>query len=248
MGRVTYLLILALVSSSSLAGPRYKAASWNISLEDGDRSSLNNAIRWVTSCDEGQCAEALRFELAPGNIGGSPTDHIARHGASFWERAELKSEILKDDRNFDVTFRVKFIEGFQGDRETFFQIHNHNNQCWPLPSLMLKWSTGGYLTTSTLKADQSSMRNRHFPIKISDLYNQWLDIKFTVRRLDSNRNMWTLFSPQLGRIEGRYFLPECRRVFLKFGIYRPGYKNITNIISKSELADIKLSYPFESVK
>ena len=232
----------------SLAGPTYQGDSWNIALEDNDRSSINQAIEWSQTCPTKECEKVLRFRLEAGNIGGSPTDNQVRSNASFWERAELRSGYLSNDRNFNISFRIRFLKGFVNDRETFFQIHNHDSRCggWPPPSFMLKWSSDGKLTAASLRLDSDNLlKTRQFTPEVKNFYGQWININLRVRRFDQKRNVWELRSPQLGTYRGKYFLPPCRNPFLKFGIYRPGYRGVPNETSESELADVLLSYPKE---
>ena len=82
-----------------------------------------------------------QFTLKDKDKGGCSTDIKSRHGAPYWERAEYAQvNTLSKKKNHEINFKVKILKGFLGQRETFFQIHNYNENFMSVyPSLMFKF-------------------------------------------------------------------------------------------------------------
>ena len=73
-------------------------------------------MRWVS-----ENRRFVRFTLSDKDKGGCVTDKVARHRAPYWERAELKQDgTLRKNTSFSIDATLRFVEGFSGDRETFF--------------------------------------------------------------------------------------------------------------------------------
>ena len=80
------LLLPSLAFNTFAKGKRYSDDDWNLTFYDncgmpkGDSVSL-----WK---EEGN-SNFIRFQLGDKDYGGCSTDRMRRHGAPYWERAEL---------------------------------------------------------------------------------------------------------------------------------------------------------------
>ena len=102
----------------------------------------------------------LRFELRNGDKGECSSDDMERHGAPYWERAEVKQDTtLERNKNYSLDFNVRFVKGFQGERETFFQIHQGVSGCRVGPGVMFKAFSQGFLAIYTRNPDVPSRLN-----------------------------------------------------------------------------------------
>lgn len=178
----------------------------------------------------------VQFKLLPGQVGGCGTDDMVRHGAPFWERAELRQkDYMQLGRIHRISFQALFLEGFTGERETFFQIHGWNGACEAYPPLMMKFHNGR-LRIDTLanvgeKAGQEWMSNEQGShrtlqfrtIKIENIYNrpQQFDVV-----LDATGERSGLLSVSLNGMsvveKAKIEYAPCAKPHVKFGIYRPG--------------------------
>ena len=66
-------------------------------------------------------------------LAGSKPNMIPDINATIREtyEAHIGGRKLKSDSTYEVQFKVRFVEGFVGEGETFFQVHGYNN-CLPL--------------------------------------------------------------------------------------------------------------------
>ena len=130
----------------------------------------------------------IQFTLKDKDKGGCSTDIKSRHGAPYWERAELaQRNTLSKKKIHEISFKVKITEGFRGERETFFQIHNYNQSSRKVyPSIMLKFDDGIFASTSTrpsnLQLDYmyADYQHRHLnrkDIPLANLKNEWQNFK-----------------------------------------------------------------------
>ena len=84
-----------------------------------------------------------RFTLEKGDRGGCHTDvDDNKRGSLFMERKEVRGRKLKSDATYEVQFKARFVAGFVGENETFFQVHGFNGDTCSLPLLMFKFGTG----------------------------------------------------------------------------------------------------------
>ena len=94
----------------------YQDDDWNLEFYDNCGLPESSSVRWVTEGKE----TFLRFTLKNKQVGGCRTDGIQRHGAPYWERAEMKqASTLKKDADYTLTFRARFVKGFTYEREDF---------------------------------------------------------------------------------------------------------------------------------
>jgi len=159
----------------------------------------------------------LRFQLEDGQVGSCRSDKAfnkigkSRSGAPFWERSEYASRKrtgIGVSRPELVSAEVKFVEGFSGPRETFFQIHSGSHGCNSKPVLMMKWNYGDLELHTRTKLVISNHLDRWIPIEIAIEDTRFIYVKFDGEVL----------------LENRYFSysKPCGATYIKFGIYRPG--------------------------
>ena len=143
-----------------------------------------------------------QFTLKDKDKGGCSTDKKSRSGAPYWERAELaQRNTLSKNKIHEISFKVKIVEGFKGERETFFQIHNYNKSAKSVyPSIMLKFDDGFYASTSTrpsnLQLDFMIVDYKHShlnrkDIPLANLKNEWQYFKVILSKIDKNRD-WSI--------------------------------------------------------
>jgi len=218
----------------------YIGKGWNVVLNDScgqpSHSKDHPSIMWNDEVEK----QELVFTLNPGEIGKCPTDSNHRHGAPYWERAEVRQYgNLTGNQNYRIKFDVKFIQGFSSERETFFQIHTSNKKCFSAPILMMKFNYG-LLTIDLLSGISATSKNGNHKNKylgniyVRDLkkYNSF-EVVF-----NQKRKIITIYKDGITLIKNQnYEKKECGTPYLKLGIYRPGneqaetskssYKNIT---------------------
>ena len=154
---ILVLLLTVLTACECLAyekGDQFTDTDWNLTfynnagfpVTDGEYQS----VKWVT---EGK-NKLLRFELRNGDKGECSSDDMERAGAPYWERAEVKQDTtLERNKNYSLDFDVRFVKGFQGERETFFQIHQGVSGCRVGPGVMFKAFSQGFLAIYTRNPD-----------------------------------------------------------------------------------------------
>ena len=104
----------------------YKDRDWNVEFYENCDMPEYHSAQWIEEDGE----RFLRFTLKNGQVGGCATDNRARSRAPWWERAEVKQvNGLERDRNYSLTFRVRFVKGFDNDREAFIQLHQSVEGC-----------------------------------------------------------------------------------------------------------------------
>jgi len=204
------LIIVSLLLSSCQTTRFYDAIdkNWNVNFYDNCALPKDS----VMTLEENN-NKFLRFQLKGGQKGSCWSDKKARHGAPYWERAELKqSAYLHKNSVYEIKFKARFVSGFEGTRETFFQIHQYNKDCRVGPMFMLKSRYG------KLHGDFSSQKE----FKIKDNKNKWINFKIN---LDFPEGLYSV------NIDGKNFISgndmgyrHCGKPHIKFGIYRPGWK------------------------
>ena len=183
----------------------YQDKDWNLEFYANCDLPDASSIRWVTEGKE----TFLRFTLKNKQVGGCRTDGIQRHGAPYWERAEIKqASTLAQDADYTLTFRVRFVKGFSYERESFFQIHQYVAGCRVGPPLMVKVQSGFF-------------RGGHYKaIEINQIIGKWIDVRL-VFNIENRR--YDLYFGDKQLMKGGYLSVEsCGEPHFKFGIYRPG--------------------------
>ena len=178
----------------------------------------------------------LLFQLQPGQVGRCSTDNRARHGAAFWERAELRQKgYLKLGKVNKISFEATFLEGFLGERETFFQIHGWNDGCPAYPPLMLSFDKGrlrvnaltgvkpnaGQVWLSKDQGQHRAVQERSF--KVQSLYGRPQRFEVVFDASGSRSGLLTVNVNGQTLVDGaRIEYAPCAKPHIKFGIYRPG--------------------------
>ena len=126
---ISLVLIFSLFTSNSFA----------VSFKKSSCGFPKNSVKKITI--EGE--KYIQFTLKDKQKGCSKTDRKPRHGSPYWERVEYAQvNTLSKKKNNEINFKVKILKGFLGQRETFFQIHNYNENFMSVyPSLMFKFHT-----------------------------------------------------------------------------------------------------------
>ena len=179
----------------------------------------------------------LRFQLKNMQKGGCSSDKIRRHGAPYWERAELKqSNFLSKNSTYEIKFKVRFLEGFKGNRETFFQIHQSIKNCRTGPTTMLKFNARKLRLDAKRNFKHHAKYNSN--IQIEELINKWSEFKITY---DGKNRIINVFLNDNLIFKDITFVPlPCGSPHIKFGIYRPGNEYTPNAISKVDFDEFSV--------
>jgi len=216
---IVVLLLTVLTACECLA--EFTDTDWNITFYDNCGFPVTDgeyqSVKWVT---EGK-NKLLRFELRNGDKGECSSDDMERHGAPYWERAEVKQDTtLERNKNYSLDFDVRFVKGFKGEREAFFQIHQGVSGCRVGPGVMFKTFSQGFLAIYTRNPDDPNGR------KIRGLVGQVVMGQWTKFKLvfdTSDNSEVALYKDGKLQIEGQPFqIDDCGEPHFKFGIYRPG--------------------------
>lgn len=188
----------------------YRDKDWNLEFYDNCGLPDSNSVRWITEEKE----TFLRFTLKNKQVGGCSTDGIQRHGAPYWERAEIRqASTLYNDAEYTLTFRARFVKGFTYEREGFFQLHQWANGCSVGPPMMSKFSRG------RLTGKYGFVR-RIRKVHINEVIGKWVDVKLEVNYPESYYNLF--FNDEKLIDKGELDIKSCGEPHFKFGIYRPG--------------------------
>jgi hypothetical protein len=174
--------------------------------------------------------EYKQFVLNNKDIGCWSGDKRPRHDAPYWERIEYaqRETLLKNKRHV-IEFNIKIEEGFKGERETFFQIHNYTNSNLNVyPSLMLKFDSG-MLKVDFLKNEYSHVNEyvkKNAKLRdVENYYNKFHNFKIILSNLNEENSFGLITIFVNGdKIFSEYptFFPSAGTPRIKYGIYRPG--------------------------
>ena len=183
----------------------YKGRDWNVEFYDNCGLPEYSSVDWV---DEGG-ERFLRFILKDGQVGGCRSDNRARSRAPWWERAEVKQTTgLERDHSYSLAFRVRFVKGFDNDREGFLQVHQSVKGCRTGSLVIVRFSNGMLVGSFP-------------PVRIEDYRGRWVDVRFD---FNPSSHFDLYFDGQMV-IQGQGTRRETRAAclpHLKIGIYRPG--------------------------
>ena len=202
----------------------YKDRDWNVEFYDNCGLPEYSSVDWVEEGGE----RFLRFTLKDGQVGGCRSDNRARSRAPWWERAEVKQTTgLERDRNYSLTFRVRFVKGFNNDREGFIQVHQSVKGCRTGALVIVRFSKGVLVGSFP-------------PVRIEDYFGRWVDARF-----DFNPSShFDLYFDGKKVIEGQGTRREARAAcmpHLKIGIYRPGNDQAPgNSLSVMDIDELRL--------
>jgi len=239
MKKISLLFLIMVILSGCQTSTRFVETStgygnyndkdWNESFYDNCRLPKNSLEKIEENGNK-----FLRFKLKNGQKGRCKSDRISGRGnAPYQERAELRQRInFKTNSTYEITFKIRFIEGFEGSRETFFQVHQWQNDCQVGPPIMLQMHYGEIILYATKTIDH---RKRYYVKKygegpkIEELLNKWQRFKITYSSLKKTITISLNNNIIFNNIK---FVPyPCGIPHIKFGIYRPG--NIHNPIKTS---------------
>ena len=172
-----------------------------------------------------------RFTLEKGDRGGCRTDTDNNERTNlFMERKEVQGRKLKSDATYEVQFKVRFVAGFEGNRETFFQLHGFNGDGCNPPILMFKfgefgksWSPDYWarlaITEHGGKYEVNHVQNFGPVDKITGI---WQHVKF-IFETNVGKSKYSLYLNDKLEVSGEEIdVPSCKIPYIKFGIYRPG--------------------------
>ncbi|MCH2095624.1 MAG: polysaccharide lyase, partial [Rhodobacteraceae bacterium] len=187
--------------------------------------------------------QKVAFTLKPGDVGGCSSDAKPRHGARYWERAELKqTSTLAVGQTHRISFEATFEQGFRGKAETFFQIHAWSRDCKSAPLLMLQFdqkrlkthvlqrtsdkfqsgiSRGNKGALAEIKASRSARKTLTTDALAGGPHR--FDITFDTSGRNARMSVKMDGMPLVKN--ERVHLQRCVRPHVKFGIYRPGKTN-----------------------
>lgn len=223
----------------------------------GDCGLPENSVNWVTD----DTTKFLRFSLKDGQKGFCSSDRQNRGGAPYWERAELisgtgpKSKfVLRPVNKYHIKLRVRFVEGFTGDRESIFQLKQKCGSKGYCPPMFMLRSTGYAPYPANLyvealsdpeggkKSWNSRKAYRVGATKItneagisfrpSNYYGEWLDFNLRLSVEPKASVLWTEIKTKNG---DRYLntaeavaIGNASPPFIKVGLYRAGSTGFPN--------------------
>ncbi|MDE0028873.1 MAG: heparin lyase I family protein [Deltaproteobacteria bacterium] len=182
----------------------YKDRDWNVMFYENCDLPEYSSTQWIQ--EEGE--RFLRFTLKNGQVGGCGSDNRSRSRAPYWERAEIKqTTTLEKDHDYSLTYKVRFVKGFDNDREDFLQLHQSVSGCRGGPLVMVKFSDG-YLLGATR------------PFFVEEVLGKWVDVRFDFKPARS----YDLYLDGKKVVDNRMIHRQraCGEPHLKIGIYRPG--------------------------
>ena len=216
------LLLSGCNTSAFMRGNALKDDDWNTSFTSNCPLPHFDSIHWESEGNR----RYMRFTLSDGDKGGCVTDRTARHHAPYWERAELKQVgTLQKNRIYTIDTTLRFVEGFSGNRENFFQIHAYNKNCkQAYPPIMIKFDKS-HTNTAVLTLNALTKNKRHNSyrsgMRVDNAIGKWMNMKIDLDtakdgRISVSIDGETLFS------DVPYWVESCGILHIKFGVYRPG--------------------------
>ena len=236
--------------------PIHTDDDWNLTFYENCSLPKMDSLQWIK---EGK-NKFIRFRLDDKHYGGCSTDRRARHSAPYWERAEVKqTNSLQRNTRYELKFKVRFVAGFAGAREDFWQMHASTSSSCHHPPLMTKFHFGELMMAlSRNKKGSTSDGAGHTPhysskqpnakaVRISTLIGKWYTVRY---KFDTSEypevslylNDDVIFS------EIPYQISRCGIPHFKFGIYRPGNTLKKNNLSIVDFDKIQLTVLEENIK
>ena len=173
----------------------------------------------------------VRFTVMDGDIGGAPTDNDPTHSRIFdrpySERAEVRMDgTMRRNSVYEITFEARFVEGFQGEAETFVQIHTGQK-----PPLMFFFREFGrtHLLANLMQGCQSTCGRNDQPEYVrhktifprSGMFGRWH--RFRVVIDTSNQGRMSIYFNGTALVDDQpVTFPTQHRPYVRLGIYRPG--------------------------
>ena len=168
-----------------------------------------------------------RFTLEKGDRGGCSTDTDNNERTNlFMERKEVQGRKLKSDATYEVQFKVRFVAGFVGENETFFQVHGFNGDTCSLPLLMFKFGTGLSPDQRTRVSITEKMQGEISTLDsfgpIDKIRGIWQHVRFIFETNVGTSKYWLYLGDKLLISNEEFDVTACKIPFIKFGIYRSG--------------------------
>jgi len=212
---ILLMLLTVLTACECLA--EFTDTDWNLTFYDNCGFPVTDgeyqSVKWVTNGKN----KFLRFELRNGDKGKCSSDDVKRNRAPYWERAEVKQKFILERKKYSLEFEVRFVSGFQGERETFFQIHQYHSGCSVGPPLMFKAFSQGMLGVFLKQPEGQHFRHFVGPLDIGE----WIRFKLIFNTAGDSEV--SLYKNKRIHFEGQPFhIKDCGEPHFKFGIYRPG--------------------------
>ena len=208
-----------------------------------------NGIAFISTCDvpEGSIKTTGKeekslysFVLNDKDLGGCIDDDKTDRNAPYWERAEL-SQIGHIDlkRSQVIRFDARFLHGFSGKHESFFQIHNSGEKCPAAASLILNWHKGQL--EMALLQESGIYKPKRFPDHTVSNFRSWSKWQVRLKRISKSLMAVDVMSEgkRIGRGHQAWFA-ACAKPYVKFGIYRPGNTWVGNETSVAEFRKFSL--------
>lgn len=227
------LLSFLLPAEAHASGKSYKDSDWSVSMIDNCGFPVakgeNASVTWVRL--EGE--KKLRFTLREGERGKCPSDNKARHRAPYWERAELRQNPkMRVGTIQQISFEAIFVEGFQGDRETFFQIHAWNEGCAASPLVMMKSLRGRLGVWALHKVSGDGLGRgggKHKDVQkrsvaMASLYGKKSRFVIELDTTTMPGRLSVFLNDQPIVSNASVSFAPCAAPHVKMGIYRPGGK------------------------
>lgn len=216
-------------------------SDWNTAFTESCGMPRANSIEQIKIAGDMK----VRVTLQDGDIGKCSTDNQARHRAPYWERAELSQQTsFRPGQRYQISTEITLIEGFTGERETFFQIHGWAHDCQDAyPPVMMKFKDGK-LAIETLRGVNAFSSGRHRnalkkTVRAASLYGKpvELTVDFDLRT-NSARLSVALGGTQIIS-DTSVAYAACAVPHVKFGIYRPGGKGSGKSVALFDDVNIK---------
>ena len=222
-------LTLAGICTASIGfaqGRSYGDSDWNTQLVDGCGLPQPNSVQYVEVGGD----QKLRFTLASGDKGRCSNDDRARHRAPYWERAELSQhDLLQLGHRYRISAELQFTKGFEGERETFMQIHAWARDCTQAyPPVMMKFHKGK-LRIEPMRAVSKRAPGRHRNllrqrVTIQSLYGTPTRLTLDYDTSTAPARLSVFMGERQILNNAPVEIAACGKPHLKLGIYRPGGK------------------------
>lgn len=213
--------------------PIHTDDDWNLTFYENCSLPKMDSLQWIK---EGK-NKFIRFRLDDKYYGGCSTDQRARHSAPYWERAEVKqTNSLNKNAKYELEFMVRFVEGFAGEREDFWQMHAYSGPGCYNPPFLIKFHFGELMIAAMGHRSGSGGGHINYysskqpdpkTVKITDLIGKWNNMKI---KFDTSENpeVSLYLNGDVIFSEIPYKISTCGIPHFKFGIYRPGSLSGTN--------------------
>lgn len=243
MQRAGLFLLLSMVMFVISALPTraldFRDSDWSHTFRSNCKLPTAEAVQYQAMGND----RKLAFTLRPGDVGGCSSDGGPRHGARYWERAELKQAgTLPRGLTHTIRFEATFVDGFKGKAETFFQIHAWSSECKSAPLLMLQFDSKR-LKTHVLQRTSSKFQSgisRGSKGALAEIRAKNKDRKrLSASALSGTPHRFDITfdtSEKIARMtvkmddvllvsNEQVHMQTCAVPHVKFGIYRPGKRN-----------------------